>query len=206
MIFFPLVFFADQAEVVYQINYTIDNQLKTGFIMGAFQGHSTDSLFLQSPIEFEKNIKSYDRYKNQIEIYAEIIDLTSIKNNAAFPIHKFKMGNEMVTINTNKITHMKLTKIWIKSAYHIKVLSQVFYKDTTWYNDIHKLTYPIGDEVGCRLHVYQFDSSLNNKELIDEFTETYMNPTSSASYYNYRKRLLQILYLNKVVIVELCGC
>ncbi len=202
----PLLHFAEGAEIVYEIQYKTNGSIKTGYIFGGFTDSNTDSIYKNHPKEFQEHMLSHGTYEDTISIHLVLHDLTDIQAKAAFPIHSFQLGSEVIHIPSNQITFMKLIKTWIKSDYHIEMLSEYRQEDTLWFNNKHNIYYPVGVEIGCRINAYEFDSSKNNKVLLKQFGIEYLKKVTTPSDYQYRKRLIQLLYQNKVIIIELCGC
>ena len=203
----PILSFAEGIEIIYQIEFKCNGEYHQGYITGGYSSPSIDSTYLFDDEQFEKAIRSCNRFQLELEVYSVLKDWTVVKEKASFPMQPFEMGDKLMTYPIKDVNNLHLVKIWKRSDYHIKVLSPINSTDSKWYGNSYQISKPIGDDVGCRLEVFSFENHPENKTLIKKFTELYLNPKENdAIYYNYRKRLLELLYLNKVVIVELCGC
>jgi hypothetical protein len=203
----PFISFAEGIEIVYEIEFEHNNKIHVGYITGGYSSIEIDSTFFYDDKQFELSVKNWDRNIKELEVYSELIDWTSVMQVAIFPVQPFEIGGEVSVYPTNEIKKLHLIKIWKRSDYHIKVFSPITIRDTSWYDNSFIISKPVGDDAGCRLELYSFEKHSNNQELIKKFKQVYLNPkVNNPIYYNYRKRILELLYLQKVIVIELCGC
>lgn len=180
-----------------QIGYIVDEDWTEGF--ETFIGK--DSLF---NIKFRRKFENSDSLK----VYEKIIDQEKLSEIADFPMHPFFLVEKSKKyVLLDEIERVSLIKVWKKIDYTVNVLTKITIADTSWIKENNSKEYPIGDDVGCRLEVYNFGDGKSYKLLLSEFSNLYLKKEKLTL--EERKRyneLLKKLKEFKVIVVELCGC
>lgn len=143
-----------------------------------------------------------DLEDDSITVYTDLIDQSHFSKAATFPIHPFEINpTHFVRFEINELEINNIGKLYVRDDYHIKMLTPLFDSDTTWIYDKPIKSLPLGDEVGCRLEIYEFTASPSNRSYIDRLVSLYLIDDKKRM-----EKLLQIMNSLHIIVVELCGC
>jgi pyruvoyl-dependent arginine decarboxylase (PvlArgDC) len=192
---------------VLEIEYQTGNKKVTGFILADYWADDFDK-FVGHNASFQIEFKKRFEERKFITIFKEIVDNEQLAKVATFPMHPFRLVQESSSeILVSDIKNVSLVKLWEKVAYTINVLSTVIQSDVGWISASTTITYPVGNEVGCRLEVHNYTKNSDHRPLVKEFAKLYLKKnTLSEQQKNRYAHLLQKLREKRVIIVELCGC
>jgi len=196
-------------EYVLQIQYLLNGKQTSGFIYVDYwdievdleqtklTDKAFDSLFRKLFIDYE-----------EVTVYSELIDHELLSETASFPMHPFEINNNSAQkIKVAKIKNVRFVRIWKRIAYGIDVLTKLQLKDTSWISGKSNTTYPVGQDVGCRLEVYNFGNQEIPEKLIKQLILEYSNMDGMDANQKQKNRtVLADLKKRKIVVVEMCGC
>ncbi|MCB9197875.1 MAG: hypothetical protein H6600_05400 [Flavobacteriales bacterium] len=140
---------------------------------------------------------------DSIKFYSNLTDRTLLKTKANFPMHEFEVDRENFHCFALKDLQISsIGKVYSRIDYEIHVLSPIELSDTSWIGQDNQRVFYEGEDIGCRLEVYEYDKyeSMTVK-LIELLVGYYRN--AQLSHVN---NLVKILYRRNVIVVELCGC
>lgn len=192
---------------VLELEFTYQNHAQTGYIQaGVWADNWVDRY--DDDTGFTKAFHNHYHAKDTLTIFKHIIDREALSTAASFTIHPFFLVDSAVLhLTVEDLLHVKLRKVWKKMDYHIVALTPLTNADTSWISGKKTTSYPLGQEVGCRLEVHHFSDQNVPSKLLGDFVELYKRKSDLNKIEQQRYlKLLDDLKSKKVVVVELCGC
>lgn len=177
------------------------------YIPADYWARDYDQSYFDDPQKFTADFHArYDHYE-QFQIFSSIEDRTDFARHVQFPMHDFDYDSESAfLIHPKEVICIKLNKVWLRGDYHIVVLSELNMSDTTWLSQAYIESFPAGDDVGCRLMVCDFGQS-DSANLVGELTSLFSTERGFRNETKARRRqILNKLYRNRIVVIEMCGC
>jgi hypothetical protein len=202
-----------------QFSYELNGKAKTGYIYADFWARdyekvypngvnrSTKEDFSVYEITFEKEFRNKLKDYSPLTIYDSILDNTLLASKAKFPMVPYELIHSSgKPVDIAVLKKVKLIKIWVKDDYGIYLQTDINKSDINWISKTPKVDYPLGEDVGCRMVLYQFNQ-IANPFLVDELSKLYLKKEKWNDKEQERfKTIVAILKNDKVVVVELCGC
>lgn len=197
--------FAMGGEWYAEINYKYEGVKQHGYIRVDFWADA----FIENDSGFVETFHEYFDDQFTIPVYQKIVDRSTIADTVKFPMHPFELNAQNYkSQNTGLMKNIELVKVWKRIAYYINVISPIKQSDIPWMTGKPKVSYPVGDDVGCRIEAYIFNSPKGYDSLLDEFAKLYLKKEEDLNRGEKLRKteLIDLLYQKKIVLVELCGC
>lgn len=208
VIFLTNTAFSMGGECIMEIIFEYNGDRFHGYLPTEYWGQNLDSSYYGSD-KFQAVFEKYYYSLDEITIYGEIKDQEILAKNASFSMHSYEiLHGSAKTFNPKQMKDVILFDSWCRIAYGIEVLTPLVLADTSWISkEIYHKSYPIGNEIGCRLEVYHFTKNTDVQSQLNKLAELYEQsqgeglPQTREVY-----AILKELKKKKVVVLELCGC
>lgn len=209
LLLFPLISSAMGGVWVLEIDYELNGRRAHGFIRADYWANDFQDL-VRKDAAFQKSFHQYYGETGAVMVYERMDDREEIALKATFPMHPFVLDEgSKFGIMIEDMSNISLRKVWVKDDYLIEVLTALVPADTTWIGGDAEITYPLGEDVGCRLEVYNFGESPVDALTLEAMIQAYQEPgpeDQNLIGVSSLGLLLTRLQKQKVVVVELCGC
>lgn len=194
---------------VLEIDYQYNDHRAHGFVRADSWAMDLDQL-VRKDADFQQAFYENYRTSGPLMVYEHIIDREDLALAATFPMHAFRLVEESATgILIENMSGLSLRKVWVRDNYLIEVETALDDGDIDWIGGKAKLSYPLGDEMGCRLEVYNFGTEEVDDVTMEALIEAYHAQSNEKGGFltvtTYSQILAQ-LKQQKIVVVELCGC
>ena len=164
---------SDGLEQYMEVTYSLMGERKTAFI-SCYIDPPLIEAFLSNSKEFQSYFQSNFEKETSISFYDSLMDYSAFAVNPKLYLPPFEFQKERFkTLPKNYFQKVKLVKIWNRSDYYTQMLTPLELADTMWLANDFVKTYPAGEDVGCRLEVYQFDTSFDIKSEIESILSRY---------------------------------
>jgi len=207
LVLFPITLAQAYADIhALQVEFRENGVPTTVYFIVGYWGQEDLSNYIGNREEFRAAFFENHRTTDSIQCYTRIIDHQYIANAAKFPMHSFEIDDSSLrTVHPNQLNTMKLVHAWYANEYWINVLTPIMHSDADWIGGKAKTTYPVGNEVGCRLEVYHFTKT-DSEKWEKEMAALYLLETRTKEQEKRFQMLFELLKRHRVVVVEMCGC
>ena len=195
---------------VAEISYDHEGHRHTGYVLADIWVENDPDLLVNDSL-FDAKIRHLHTSSDTLMIYRHLTDREQLAGKALFPMHPFLLNRDSVSfLCISDIGHMSLNRIWKRNDYDIRVLSEISLSDSSWVSDkelLEPIIYPVGEEVGCRLEVYDFNPSFDPSHEMNEITRLYNQGYPVTGVEEIRlQEIIHMLKEKRIIVVELCGC
>ena len=198
---------ADGLEQFMEMTFVLNGERKTAFIPCYFSPEE-EKKFLEDRLAFEEYFSSRFSKEDIIEYNNSIIDYALYGQCTKVPLPAFAFSKSSKReLPRSFFLKVELIQIWNRSDYFSQILTPLSPEDTAWLKKEFSKILPVGEDVGCRLEIYQFKRSLDITEEIKILTKDYSTENGyMKSTPFYVKEAILELKRKKALVIERCGC
>lgn len=198
---------ADGLEQYMEISFLLNGERKTAFIPCNISAEE-EITFIENRLAFEEYFSNKFNREDIIEYNNSIIDYGLYRNYTKVPLPAFAFSKSSKReLPRSFFLKVELIQIWSRSDYFSQILTPLSPEDTAWLKKEFSKILTVGEDVGCRLEIYQFKRSLDITEEINILTKEYSaeNGYMKSTPFYVKEAILE-LKRKKVLVIERCGC
>lgn len=199
--------FAEGLEQFMEFTFILNGERKTAFI-SCHISPDEEKTFVENQLAFEEYFLSRFGKEDIVEYNNSIIDYSHYARYTKVPLPAFAFSKSSKReLPRSFFLKVELIRIWNRSDYFSQILTPLSPEDTAWLKKEFSKILPVGEDVGCRLEIYQFKRSLELTEEINILSKEYSSENGyMKSTPFYVKEAILELKRKKALVIERCGC
>lgn len=204
----PLTSFSMGGQWLLKVQFSSSRNLTTAYIPADYYARDYPQSMYDNPVKFKREFLQRFGHENLVTMYADVKDHRELADAAPFPMYPWEYDySSEFQIDPHTIEYIRLDEVWVRDDYHIVVMNTLTAADTLWFSDDYLESYPVGQEVGCRLMVCDFGKGTRAQELVRQLVATYDRDRGwLPGQMDQVQHIIAELTREKVIVVELCGC